>query len=916
MEFLETDTLGQERFSLLLLEPGEIYFEDFSVYYFPDGDVETHAPYRQQQGHLKVCSKSVVFVPKQIQWPIIKFPMRNVEKIEEHEPDLLCKAKNVLRIVTTQHVEMKAKNIVAPFVFKKVKTEHLFTLNYASADDAVGPMCQIHRASTLMPSEQEVMINAIVLSRQSRVQFNTSWLEDLYETILLEARADRITPLATNPGRLMLTSSRLYFQPFNNIDKWPVLKIRISHIKGVRRRRFLLRQIGLEFECRDGAPVNHLYLALKTRDCRDEFYSALLEQKDLSLEEERQEDMTLRWQSGACSNYDYLLYLNSLADRSFSDLTQYPVMPWVIQDYTSPVLDLENEATFRDLTKPIGALNEERLNRLKECAEYLPEPKYLYGSHYSNPGYILFFLARMAPEYVLCLQNGKFDSPDRMFNSVQDTWQNCLTGSTDFKELIPEFYDGSGEFLLHRGVVRFGQRNDGRPVENVELPPWATDAKDFISKQRQALECDYVSQRLHHWIDLIFGYKQRGEEAIKADNVFHFMTYEGAVDLESIKDPNELKIKETQIMEFGQTPKQLFTTPHPQRKAPTSFLSASLPVRESTSTESKAASQEAAVLDGGERPQKEETAEADSWGMNVGNFSQLSTQYQYTLHKNTVTEVHMSSDEKSILSVSQDGLLKMYSIEEQRQLRSVNLSTMVLSSCVVSPDNQIIIVGSWDNNVYLYSIEYGHVLDKLPVHEDAVSAMVLYQEHLYTSSWDGTIKKWTMKEGQTTINNKDLQGQMDHEEGVTCMDVYPPKNRLVTGTKDGQLGVWDMETCYPLHGHTVHFGKMNACLVCTDQKRVVTCGSDRLLKVTDMDTQTEVFAKDLHLEVLCLGMLGRYVVTGNRDGWLHVWDMDLGQVVSQLQAHTGPVTCINTKVKGAVMTGGQDRCVKVWKPPH
>ena len=44
-------------------------------------------------------------------------------------------------------------------------------------------------------------------------------LEDLYETILLEARADRITPLATNPGRLMLTSSRLYFQPFNNIDK-------------------------------------------------------------------------------------------------------------------------------------------------------------------------------------------------------------------------------------------------------------------------------------------------------------------------------------------------------------------------------------------------------------------------------------------------------------------------------------------------------------------------------------------------------------------------------------------------------------------------------------------------------------------------------------------------------------------------
>lgn len=88
------------------------------------------------------------------------------------------------------------------------------------------------------------------------------------------------------------------------------------------------------------------------------------------------------------------------------------------------------------------------------------------------------------------------------------------------QELTPEFYDveGKGEFLTNMYDIDFGERHDGTRVNDVTLPPWANSPEECIRRLRDALESEYVSRHLHLWIDLIFGYKQRGEEAVKASN--------------------------------------------------------------------------------------------------------------------------------------------------------------------------------------------------------------------------------------------------------------------------------------------------------------------------------------------------------------------------------------------------------------
>lgn len=94
---------------------------------------------------------------------------------------------------------------------------------------------------------------------------------------------------------------------------------------------------------------------------------------------------------------------------------------------------------------------------------------------------------------------------------------------------------------------------------DVALPPWATDAADFLYKLQEALESPLVSARLHKWIDLVFGRKSRAAAAEKSDNVFHYLTYDDVAKhfLEQEGDPVLRDALRLQMMEFGRTPRQV-----------------------------------------------------------------------------------------------------------------------------------------------------------------------------------------------------------------------------------------------------------------------------------------------------------------------------------------------------------------------
>ncbi|KAI1261691.1 beige/BEACH domain-containing protein [Xylariaceae sp. FL1019] len=372
------------------------------------------------------------------------------------------------------------------------------------------------------------------------------------------------------------------------------------------KRRFLFRDVAIEIFFTDGRSY---LLTAKNPAARDEVFSKLARKtphtagpnllpnpedawrlESLRMFEESQQTLgskfgsifnsspwnpaMRKWQRGEISNFHYLMLVNTMAGRTFNDLTQYPVFPWVLADYTSDDLNLEDPATFRDLSKPMGAQTARRQadyrSRYQSLAE-IGETPFHYGTHYSSAMIVASYLIRLPPfvDSFILLQGGHFDHADRLFFSIEGSWRSASQDNgSDVRELIPEFFC-LPEFLTNVNGYNFGVRQGaGGRVNDVQLPPWAKgDPKIFIAKHREALESPYVTQNLHHWIDLVFGYKQRGEAAVDNLNVFHHLSYYGAKDLDKIVDSNERTATTSIIHNFGQTPHQVFSRPHLARES-------------------------------------------------------------------------------------------------------------------------------------------------------------------------------------------------------------------------------------------------------------------------------------------------------------------------------------------------------------
>lgn len=181
----------------------------------------------------------------------------------------------------------------------------------------------------------------------------------------------------------------------------------------------------------------------------------------------------------------------------------------------------------------------------------------LFSSFYSNPSIIYYFFIRALPELLVRNQNQVFFNAERLFTSIEKAWISGVKTTGDYKELTPDFYSNSSFLINLKEMQAIGDET----LQDIELPTWAESAEEFVYTMREALESDFVSQNLHKWIDIIFGYKQRNDNT--PYSLFPDTCY--GVNWGTLKVNLEREAYEVICREFGQMPEQLFFTPHPVR---------------------------------------------------------------------------------------------------------------------------------------------------------------------------------------------------------------------------------------------------------------------------------------------------------------------------------------------------------------
>ena len=606
-------------------------------------------------------------------------------------------------------------------------------------------------------------------------------------------------------------------------DKYPVkykfIVICLKNVKEMIKRRSLLITQSLEIFLKNGKSFFFNFfksiLAEEVYKFFDKVKNKFDYNFDINNNHKEIKDIISQYHNGKITNYEYLLYLNKYSTRTYCDLSQYPIFPWIILDHEN--IDKVDEASdnLRNLKYPISVQSEG--NRKKCITEFIKEFENVEGEceeceendeneekefifhfqfHYSTSAFIYYYLMRLNPygRNMIKLQNYQNENPNRIFTSF-NSFKIIINSHTDNREMIPDFYCYF-DFLINLNCCWFGKYenkiiNDDFSVNSEKLSSYVY----YLYKEKKLLNNIFISKKLHEWVDNIFGKNQlpdlkNKEESANSCNIFHKYGYEQINNLEKKIESKEAiltkrgieKNEITKIItalrneigftfNFGMTPKQILKSSNIYEEENKILINEIYKnFEDKVIYYEKISNDDYIFLKGNNKKDKFKIK-------NVGLYSYKNK----SLNESKIYECKSLNLMKQYKSISIENKNKKtriplynpcYSVSylELKSMKKNKYSNIIILTCRYL--GNYFNVQSIDKNINIYCEDFVTCIKGNNKESSGI---------FYTGLFNGKLTEWVIKQN---FEVKEIKHIYSHSSSITLIELYNRQNIIITSSED------------------------------------------------------------------------------------------------------------------------------------
>ncbi|MDJ0734727.1 MAG: TIR domain-containing protein [Nostocaceae cyanobacterium] len=289
-------------------------------------------------------------------------------------------------------------------------------------------------------------------------------------------------------------------------------------------------------------------------------------------------------------------------------------------------------------------------------------------------------------------------------------------------------------------------------------------------------------------------------------------------------------------------------------------------------------------------------------------------------HKSTVNSIAFSPDGKTIASASDDNTIKLWNLQEGKELKTLRGHKDVVSSVAFTPDGKTIASASNDKTIKLWNLQ-GQLLKTLKGHTDVVSSVAFTPDGktIASVSNDNTIKFWNLQEGKEF---KTLKGKENYVNSVA----FSPDGKIIAAASDDNtIKLWNLQgkELKTDFRRTVfgHRSVVNTITFSPDSKIIASASDDNTIKLWNLQGRvlktlpSERYANKGHEDdVISVAFSpdGKTIASASRDNTIKLWNLQ-GQVLTTLFGHENTVNSVAFSPDGkTIASASRDNTIKIW----